>query len=546
MEWKPASRSYSILNAPSAPFLVWGRRVNSSWSVLYLDMWMFLKILAKELKYESDDYIPKIMNAFGQDRGLNILVKTHDKNKKKWFFPVDHIAVFVAQLPTGFRPASITRDRIIHEVEEFYREEVKFCNVTKYGSDEDAEVADASSYSESDQEDDSAAKDPVIPNPGPVPVRQSKRIRERAQRSNVDSSQKAIDARNAKKFGLVENSGKPVDTSGKFDSVGKDKEEMDEEEEKRVYDLRPKRTKPDSVDIAGRMEEAYGAPAADQPVQETGYARVPGGTIYANSQEELAADAVRLVGLEDDVFDNEAPPLPEKGKEMEEDDDNDPPFEEDPIEEEVGDLPEDDEEYNFALGPSSAGKNKPRNGVKHVSVPLDQVEQRIRIESASIETLLLVASYAQDHHGHHRRSEDNPFSRTLDDIESHMVQAARRIMELAPASVAHSSVSIVAVEDADGTEVRMHEMAATLGLQWSSLSSDEQRKMARDVCDKHKQVYGVYPKKKRMVYAGGRTGMIYFYNQDTANACMKPVMEQFISDHVKKHAPPPGLSYFSK
>lgn len=533
MEWKPASRGYAILNAPTTPFLVWGRVKASRVSSLYLDMWALIKLLIAEMRYEGDDLTSNIKRVFERREEVSGLIRVHARNKDKWFFPAHNAHLFIGFLPDGIRPTGVKYGRFMREFQKICKQELKYEGVTEYSADSDMEVAGERVI----------VAEEVGPSP-PSVLRVSKRLREKAQRSALPPPPVATALSDAP----GEATPALTPTAVSDEKVDKGKEEIDAPEEIAGYALRPKRARPEKPDIAARMNAEYG------------------GTVYANSQEELAADAARLVNLgyhsddDQDIFvvdDDDFPPPPPPVKEgeggMEEepiDDDGGYPS---PMEEEgdddydfgIAELPDDDNDAPKPInGGGGGGGDGGGSGVSTVSLPLDAVEQRIRIDTAAIESLLLVATYVHDHHGHHRRDEDNPFAKTLDDIEGHLVQAARRIMELAPPGANRSTVSVVAVEDADGTEVRMQQMAHSLSLNWSALTSDEQRALARQVRDEHKRIYGVYPKKKRMMYGGRKSGLIYFYNQETADACMKPVLERYIQTHNAKHADTrPG--YFS-
>lgn len=501
MEWKPASRGYAILSEPTAPIFVWGRSKGSRVSALYLDMWEIIRILASEYKHTETDHVSQIKRIFEQREEVAGLVKVHPKDPNKWFFPAQHANVFLGFLPDSIRPTGVSYGRVMHELGKVAKMEMKYEDVTKYGEDEVPVSVSASNV---------AAVAPINP---PVVLRVSQRLLQKAAAASDGPAKSG------------ESSEKAGDKNKKDD---KGKEEMDYE--KPV--LRPKRQRPARPDISARMDAEYG------------------GTVYADSQEELEADAGRLVHLaeeeEDDIFDDEEDDLEQQKKAktatgggMEEepivysptrriensasvrDDDNGRGGD--------GQEKDDDEEYDFGI----EGEEE-EEGVQKVSLPLDAVEQRIRIDTAAIESLLLVLNYAHDFHGHHKSSADNPFAQTVDDSEAHLIAAARRIMELAPPAVNKTSVSVTAVDDADGTEVRMNEMANRLGIAWSSLTQDEQRAIARACRDEHKRVYGVYPKKKRMMYAGGRSGLIYFYNETTAERCMKPAMEKWVNAHCAR------------
>lgn len=548
MDWKPASRGYAILNAPQTPFLVWGRVRAARTSTLYIDMWTLIHLLAIERKFQPDQtslmpekMVAEIKRLFETREEVSGFVKLHPDNSHKWFFPVQHVNLFLGFLPDDIRPNAITRGRFKREFEKICKMELKYEGVTEYGKDESAEVAksgnDALSCFKTPPEKVVMIL-PDEPSPPPVVIRVSKRLREKASAASA-SSEKSASAR--EKSAVAREKGKDdmYPDQEQQQQQDKDDDDPDPREEFSGYSLRPKRTRPERPDIVESMTAKYG------------------GTVYANSQEELEADAGRLVNLgyqseeggpgkgDEDIFQDEripvatvvdpTAPIVEIGLEEEE---------EQPMEIDEDSAyhpsrsPSVERDYDFGVGDS-----KP--GTKMVNLSLDSAEQRIRLHAAAIESFLLVANYAHDHHGHHRRAQDNPFAQTLDDIEGQLVQSTRRIMELLPPSADKTTISIPAIEDADGTEVRMHDMARSLSLDWSKLSSDEQRDLARQVRDEHKRVYGVYPRKKRMMYGGGRAGMIYFYNQETADACMKPVLERYIAQHVAATAlRPPG--YFSE
>lgn len=489
MEWKPASRGYAILNAPQTPFLLWGRRKGSRVSTLYLDMWAVVRLLISELKYDGPDQTSEIKRRFEQREEVAGKVRVHAKNSDKWFFPAGEVNLFVGFLPDGIRPVGAKYGQFMREFGKICKQEMKYEGVTEYGQDEDAEVAHL----------DAGAPEP------PVVVRVSKRLREKAARTEA--------------IAVAPTAVSDASSSGEKDQNGdKGKEEM-EPEEFAGYALRPKKARPAHPDIVARMNAEYGVPS----------------TVYANSQEELEADAGRLVHMalddedDQDIFVNDEEYLPPHEEQQQQAGGME--------EEDIYPSPHHSEDYDFAIADQEEEEEEVAafhegEGVHTVSLSLSDVEQRIRIDTAAIETLLLVAGYAHDHHGYHRRAADNPFAKTLEDIEAHLVQAARRVMELAPPGANKTTVSVVTVEDADGTEVRMHEMAAAVGMDWSAISSDDQRQLARHVRDEHKRVYGVYPKKKRMMYGGGKAGMIYFYNQETADACMRPVLERYIAKHT--------------
>lgn len=297
--------------------------------------------------------------------------------------------------------------------------------------------------------------------------------------------------------------------------------------------------------IAARYEKTYGREGSKDVPQ----------TVYADSQEENAADARRLVQMlvdeedQNEVFDSERPqgkdkeeqeepqdarsqrrakrsktqkvsnpPRRQRGEEEDEDDDD---F--DPIE-----FSGDDGGDDMAVA-MDLQEDEPVPEVRTETAKLDEVLKIVQMTGVAMETQLKLAAFVQDRGGGAVYPDEESRRSDLKRIQEHMLELSRSLQTWTPMDRASAQQkTYTVIDDTDGTEVRMADCASELGIAWSAVSASTKRAIAELARDLHKKVYGRFPKKKRMPAGNGTMMPIYFYNRQTYIPTMKEAMTRLL------------------
>ena len=342
-------------------------------------------------------------------------------------------------------------------------------------------------------------------------------------------------------FGNVASGATMYGFTGALEQEDKDKEEEDENKEHAAlisrYNFRvreqgrvPKKDK--------KKRKGYGL-SSDEPH-----------SVYADSLEEQQADAVRLVNLiEQEERDGNGN---DDGEFVEDVDLFDDDEEEDGKEiEQLSGIPgapqkrrrsarlHDD--LNVRQGPLFPGLELPEDPI-HIdgdedeqqqqqqedddvhteTARLGQVHQIVMINTAALKAQLELATYLRAHFTVARDAD-------LRRAEEHALELSRSLHKWTPMDRATAvEKTYTVIEDADGTEVRMSDCANELGINWSAVSNATRKAVAELSRDLHKEVYGAYPKKKRMPSGNGKMQAIYFYNRTTYVPTMKEAMTRLV------------------
>ena len=332
---------------------------------------------------------------------------------------------------------------------------------------------------------------------------------------------------------------------------------------------REPRKKPhhDAKAITERVAAAYGGPPA---------------TVYANSQEEMQADAERLVHLgaaaasqsqkasktlrleDEDVvsdYDDEADAdageadadadeavadvlrqeadeghpvvgrkrLPRRSQLMEDDDNH---GEASPLKMgkrpyiaygQVEDVDDDDGEEHQ---PIEAEDEEGEVVVEHST--LAETAAMATANATVLTAFIKLATHIADEHDHDGAGRNASMQRQLKKVQDHILELSRTLMAQTPLdSSKGKSWKHAVIPDTDGTEVRMSECTAEIGIKWSALSEETRRRIAERSSQLHLQVYGIYPKKKNMMTPRGPTP-IYFYNNATAEQTIRVAIREIL------------------
>ncbi len=299
--------------------------------------------------------------------------------------------------------------------------------------------------------------------------------------------------------------------------------------------------------VAERYERTYGGRSGSKEVPQS---------VYANSQEENVADSRRLVYLlenDEEVFDDERPPGKDKEEEEEEEEGdarsqrlakrsktqkfaNPPAVAPQSTPTVVGDQEDDDDAFDpIEFSDDDGDEDMVARAVQDApevqteTAALDEVLKIVQMTGLAMETQLKLATFVQDRANGGVYADEESRRSDLKRIQEHMMELSRSLQTWTPMDRASTKEKrYTVIDDADGTEVRMSDCAAELGIVWNAVSASTKRAIAELARDLHKKVYGRFPKKKRMPAGNGTMLPIYFYNRTTYVPTMREAMTRLL------------------
>lgn len=520
MEWKPASRAagYEAFDISGAIWFIHGRRKGTKIDEIYFDVGRYYRAFCRYRAKDGD------VDAFF--KGLSLIPSNSLKlciRKGKFLAHVAGIHTVMMQMMPGDADHGF-RARCLLEFNEAEREERRHRDTFDFGDESDSDYV-APLHGNAN---DNNAPPPELDN-----ASIERRMSLRPKRSRIprkfleddDDDDDDDDDEEAKSISLVDS---PVRRSSARASAAKKKGKTH-----------------DGAAIASQVAEKYGGGGEEQPQ-----------TVYANSQEELVADAGRLVLLNPDPtlvlsdsdqgdFDPEIDPAEaEKHKQfllrsLAVRDRSIKELERLGIRrrpsptpaqryasrhhqvEQVDDEDEDEDDY----------VNDEREGEQLVHEEVSSVSDMSLMIAANINALVglqKLATYIHERHSGINGNRDTDMQRHLKLVETSMMELSRTIQSQVPLDSSKGKrISHVVIDPADGTEVRQNETAAELGIVWSAIDESVRRRVSERARDLHKEIYGAYPKKVNMPYSGGKRP-VYYYNRETSEKTVKVAMRELI------------------
>lgn len=255
----------------------------------------------------------------------------------------------------------------------------------------------------------------------------------------------------------------------------------------------------------------------------------------ARNKKNRRDAVVVMVDEEDaDLFDDQGNVIvigpknpPPKDKQEEEDDDSVHMFDDD-----------DDEDDNFSSVSSDVDGVEDDDAhdlappFKTRAIPMERAEMAVRINLNIVSGLCVVNEHLLSNPNYLRQ---NTAGEIVHQNLERISTLLKAVDEWGPITVPGDQPRVIPpqIPQADGTEVRFTNVAASLGIPWSAVPVQDKMAVYERAAQLHVQHYGVRPSKARMWTSEGYRPIAY-YNERTYERTMKRALEEYKAGAGKK------------
>lgn len=257
----------------------------------------------------------------------------------------------------------------------------------------------------------------------------------------------------------------------------------------------------------------------------------------ARNKKKNRRDAVVVMVDEEDadLFDDQGNvivigpknPPPKDKQEEEEEDDSVHMFDDDNEDDNFSSVSsdvdgvEDDDAHDLAPPP-----------FKTRAIPMERAEMAVRINLNIVSGLCVVNEHLLSNPNYLRQ---NTAGEIVHQNLERISTLLRAVDEWGPITVPGDQPRVIPpqIPQADGTEVRFTNVAASLGIPWSAVPVQDKMAVYERAAQLHVQHYGVRPSKARMWTSEGYRPIAY-YNERTYERTMKRALEEYKAGAGKK------------